>query len=87
MFFIYLHHILYKILLMKRLFIETYGCQMNVADSEVIASVMKMADYETWVLMMQMLYSSTPAPFVRMPKIRFTAALNSLMPFAKRARR
>lgn len=31
---------------MKRLFIETYGCQMNVADSEVIASVMKMAGYE-----------------------------------------
>ena len=30
---------------MKRLYIETYGCQMNVADSEVIASVMKMADY------------------------------------------
>ena len=23
----------------KKLFIETYGCQMNVADSEVIASV------------------------------------------------
>lgn len=32
---------------MKRLYIETYGCQMNVADSEVIASVMKMADYES----------------------------------------
>ena len=31
---------------MKKLFIETYGCQMNVADSEVVASVMKMADYE-----------------------------------------
>ena len=30
----------------KKLFIETYGCQMNVADSEVIASVMKMAGYE-----------------------------------------
>ena len=29
----------------KRLFIETYGCQMNVADSEVVASVMKMAGY------------------------------------------
>ena len=29
----------------KKLFIETYGCQMNVADSEVIASVMKMAGY------------------------------------------
>lgn len=30
----------------KRLYIETYGCQMNVADSEVIASVLKMAGYE-----------------------------------------
>ena len=30
----------------KKLFIETYGCQMNVADSEVIASVMKIAGYE-----------------------------------------
>ena len=27
--------------------IETYGCQMNVADSEVVASVMQMAGYET----------------------------------------
>ena len=32
---------------MKRLYIETYGCQMNTADSEVIASIMKMADYTT----------------------------------------
>ena len=32
---------------MKKLFIETYGCQMNVADSEVVASVMNMAGYET----------------------------------------
>ena len=31
---------------MKKLFIETYGCQMNVADSEVVASVMQMAGYE-----------------------------------------
>ncbi len=31
---------------MKRLYIETYGCQMNIADSEVVAAVMKMADYE-----------------------------------------
>lgn len=30
----------------KNLFIETYGCQMNFADSEVVAAVMKMADYE-----------------------------------------
>ncbi|MBR4778315.1 MAG: hypothetical protein MSA22_07810, partial [Prevotella sp.] len=28
---------------MKKLFIETYGCQMNVADSEVVASIMQMA--------------------------------------------
>ena len=32
---------------MKKLLIETYGCQMNVADSEVVASIMKMAGYET----------------------------------------
>lgn len=29
----------------KKLFIETYGCQMNVADSEVVASVMEMEGY------------------------------------------
>ena len=32
---------------MKNLLIETYGCQMNVADSEVIASILKMAGYNT----------------------------------------
>ena len=31
----------------KNLFIETYGCQMNIADSEVIASIMQMAGYQT----------------------------------------
>lgn len=31
---------------MKKLLIETYGCQMNVADSEVVASVMQMAGYD-----------------------------------------
>ena len=30
----------------RRLFIETYGCQMNVADSEVVASIMEMAGYQ-----------------------------------------
>lgn len=30
----------------KRLYIETYGCQMNVADSEVVVAVMDMAGYE-----------------------------------------
>jgi len=29
----------------RKLYIETYGCQMNVADSEVVASVMQMAGY------------------------------------------
>jgi tRNA-2-methylthio-N6-dimethylallyladenosine synthase len=30
----------------RHLFIETYGCQMNVADSEVVASIMEMAGYK-----------------------------------------
>ena len=30
----------------KKLFIETYGCQMNVADSEVVASIMQMHGYD-----------------------------------------
>jgi len=30
----------------RHLLIETYGCQMNVADSEVVAAVMKTAGYE-----------------------------------------
>jgi len=33
--------------MMKKLYIETYGCQMNVADSEVVASIMQMGGYET----------------------------------------
>ncbi len=32
--------------MMKKLYIETYGCQMNVADSEVVAAVLGMAGYE-----------------------------------------
>lgn len=30
----------------KKLFLETYGCQMNVADSEVVASIMEMDGFE-----------------------------------------
>ena len=30
----------------KKLYIETYGCQMNIADSEVIGSILKVAGYE-----------------------------------------
>jgi len=30
----------------KKLYIETYGCQMNVADSEVVAAVMADKGYE-----------------------------------------
>ncbi|MDR1591276.1 MAG: tRNA (N6-isopentenyl adenosine(37)-C2)-methylthiotransferase MiaB [Prevotellaceae bacterium] len=31
---------------MKKLMIETYGCQMNVADSEVVAAIMQSDGYE-----------------------------------------
>lgn len=30
----------------KKVFIETYGCQMNVADSEVVASIMQMDGFQ-----------------------------------------
>ena len=29
---------------MKQFYIETYGCQMNVADSEVVAAIVQMTD-------------------------------------------
>ena len=29
----------------KQFYIETYGCQMNVADSEVVAAIMQTTDY------------------------------------------
>lgn len=32
--------------MIKHLYIETYGCQMNVADSEVVAAVMQSVGYE-----------------------------------------
>ena len=31
---------------MKKFYIETYGCQMNVADSEVVAAIMQTTDCE-----------------------------------------
>lgn len=34
-----------KLGISQKLYIETYGCQMNVADSEVVASVMKDSGY------------------------------------------
>jgi tRNA-2-methylthio-N6-dimethylallyladenosine synthase len=32
--------------MLKKVYIETYGCQMNVADSEVVMSILKGAGYE-----------------------------------------
>jgi len=45
-FYYYLCTEIGHIVQMKKLLIETYGCQMNVADSEVVASIMGMAGYE-----------------------------------------
>jgi tRNA-2-methylthio-N6-dimethylallyladenosine synthase len=30
----------------KKFYIETYGCQMNVADTEVVAAIMQTVGYE-----------------------------------------
>ena len=57
----------------KKLFIETYGCQMNVADSEVVASIMKMDGYAvTDRLKTLMLFSSTRVRFAIMPNRKST---------------
>jgi hypothetical protein len=32
----------------KRLYIETYGCAMNVSDSEIVASVMAEAGFQPY---------------------------------------
>lgn len=42
----YLCRLKIRIEKMKKLFLETYGCQMNVADSEVVAAIMDNAGYE-----------------------------------------
>ena len=49
----------------KKLFIETYGCQMNVADSEVIASIMQMAGYHVCETLDEAdaVFKSTPTLF------------------------
>ena len=39
-------HISVNTNMLKKFYIETYGCQMNVADSEVVASIMQMSGYE-----------------------------------------
>jgi tRNA-2-methylthio-N6-dimethylallyladenosine synthase len=31
---------------LKKMFIETYGCQMNVSDSEIVTSIMQMDEFE-----------------------------------------
>ena len=36
---------------MKNVYIETYGCQMNVADTEVIFSILRKAGYERCLAM------------------------------------
>ena len=44
---------------MKKLFIETYGCQMNVADSEVVNAIMQGEGYTlTGDIQKPMRYSS-----------------------------
>ena len=73
---------------MKKLFIETYGCQMNVADSEVVASVMQMAGYEICEKEEEAdAIFRTPAVSARMRKTRFTIASTPSMLSRRREER
>ena len=63
---------------MKKLYIETYGCQMNVADSEVVASVMQMAGYEATEEL-----SEAPKSLVRPTQSSSIHAVSETMPNRK----
>lgn len=70
----------------KKLYIETYGCQMNVADSEVVASIMKMAGYDVTEAEADAdAIFSTRARSARTPRTRYTIALKRSTPSKRRA--
>ncbi len=52
----------------KKLYIETYGCQMNIADTEVVASIMEMDGYS-----LTDIYNDADAIFVNTCSIRDNA--------------
>jgi len=60
----------------SNIYIETYGCQMNVADTELVCGILKSNGYQiTAKLLMQMLFCLIPAVSEKMPNKEFTADL------------
>ncbi len=61
---------------MKKVRIETYGCQMNVADSEVVAAMMELAGYVPTDVDTEAaaVLCSTPAPFVKTQNRKYIRA-------------
>lgn len=52
----------------RKLFVETYGCQMNVGDSEIVVSLMQREGYVYTDRIEQAdVISSTPARFATTP--------------------
>ena len=49
-----------------KFYIETYGCQMNVADSEVVAAIMQTTE------------ASTPALYAKKPKRQYNIVCRRL---------
>jgi tRNA-2-methylthio-N6-dimethylallyladenosine synthase len=39
--------LIHKVEIKKKAYIETYGCQMNFSDSEIVASILETQDYES----------------------------------------
>ena len=62
----------------KKVYIETYGCQMNVNDTEVIFSILKKAGYDRTENMDEA-DVIIPVPSGTMPSSVYGAALTSFM--------
>ena len=68
----------------KKLFLESYGCQMNFSDSEIVASILNEQGYNTTLnVKKRILFCSTPVPSVK-KRSRLFATVCQLLKILKK---